>query len=559
MNSHRWALQEASGTSVADDLGTIDGTVDGTVSFGAVGPGGGYPLAIDLAGGSVAPITLDQTFTLSRKHDWSISFWAKQDGANLEGMILGDRESPVSFLWLSSTFGGLVVRPAHSVAMTGTNNGLDVVFPLSVATRTKWSEYELTYNADEAGPTLTLTVDGAAVATEAALDGMEMRINTLGGGHTSSSYGLDGQLAGVELTGTEIDYAQPDKIVLVLGQSNAEGRFDNHQAYSHPTQFASVFSNGQWGELFDEGIYGTVWPLLATRWLADRNEFVGFIYAAVGSTGLVDTPDWSTEGATYEAAIAIVEASGVDRVDAVLWFQGERDANKDVIRSEYSAAMLDLINRLHEDLPGRPPLICGQINSVANGTSDQIRDAQLDAWNFEHIYPGPVTYDLGPLADALHFTTDAEASVLADRWWAAIDEVLFDGDEGTPPRLSSAVADESAVTLTYDRDLETATNYGASTWNFTDHDEDISVVAAKQTDTRIVELSLASAPATSVKSIKLAAGTSGQGQTVPRGLGGQPALPETFAVTVPAQQSSTTANIRALLSVRPTRRTISVV
>lgn len=559
MNSHRWALQEASGTSVADELGAIDGAVDGTVSLGAVGPGGNYPRAIDLAGGSVAPITLDQTITLSRKHDWSINFWAKQDDANLEGMILGDRESPVSFLWLSSTFGGLIVRPAHSVTMTGTNNGLDVVFPLSVATRTKWSEYELTYNADEAGPTLILSVDGAVVATEAAPDGMEMRINTLGGGHPNGSYSLNGKLAGVELTGTEIDYAQPDKIVLVLGQSNAAGRFDNHQAYSHPTQFASVFSDGQWGELFDEGIYGTVWPLLATRWLADRNESVGFIYAAVGSTGLVDTPDWSAGGATYEAAIAIVEASGVDRVDAVLWFQGERDANAGVTRADYLAAMQSLIERLHEDVPGRPPLICGQISSVAGGMSDQIRNAQSDAWDFEHIYAGPVTYDLGPLADALHFTTDAEASVLADRWWAAIDEALFDGVEGTPPRLISAVADETSVTLTYDRDLETATDYGASTWNFTDHDEDISVVAAEQTDTRIVELSLASIPATSVKTVTLAAGISGQGQTVPRGLGGQPALPETFSVSVPAQQSSTTANIRALLSMHPIRRTISVV
>lgn len=559
MNSHRWALQEASGTLVADDFGAIDGTVDGTVSLGAVGPGGGYPLAIDLAGGSVAPITLDQTLTLSRKHDWTISFWAKQDGANSEGMILGDRESPVSFVWLTSTFGGLVVRPAHSVAITGANNGLDVFFPLSVATRTKWSEYELTYNADAAGPTLTLTVDGAVVATEAAPEGLEMRINTLGGGHSNGSYGLDGQLAGVELTGTEIDYAQPDKIVLVLGQSNAEGRFDNHQSYSHPTQFASVFTDGQWGELFDEGIYGTVWPLLATRWLADRNESVGFIYAAVGSTGLVDTPDWSEGGATYDAAIAIVEASGVDRIDAVLWFQGERDANVDVTRVDYSAAMQGLIDRLHEDLPGKPPLICGQINNVADGTSDQIRNAQSDAWNFEHIYPGPVTYDLGPLADALHFTTDAEASVLADRWWAAIDEALFDGVEGTPPRLISAVTDGSIMTLTYDRDLEAATTYGASTWNFTDHDEDISVVAAEQTDIRTVELSLASIPATSVKSVTLAAGASGQGQTVPRGLSGQPTLPETFSVTVPAQQSSTTASISTLLNVRPTRRTISVV
>ena len=138
--------------------------------------------------------------------------------------------------------------------------------------------------------------------------------------------------------------------------------------------------------------------------------------------------------------------------------------------------------------------------------------------------PGPVTYDMGPLVDDLHFKTDGEAITLADRWWAAIDEALFDGTVGTPPRIVSASVSGVTVTVIYDRDLETAIAYTTNAWSFDDDGSTIAATSATKTGVRTVSLVLASAPASSSMTLVLGGGVTAQGGDVPRGLGGQPAL-----------------------------------
>jgi hypothetical protein len=214
--------------------------------------------------------------------------------------------------------------------------------------------------------------------------------------------------------------------------------------------------------------------------------------------------------------------------------------------------MDSLVARLHADLPGTPaPLLVGQIHHNG-GSTDAIREAQAGSWANADIYPGPVTYDMGPLVDDLHFQTDVEAATLADRWWAAIDEALFDGWAGIPPSVVSAVVRGTAVTLLYDRDLEVAANYGAGVWAFDDDGVILVGTSAVKVGNREVVLTLASAPVTSSMTLVLGLGTSAQGEDVPRGLGGQPALPESVGVTL---GESTPWQV---LSVRNLQRTVSI-
>ena len=373
------------------------------------------------------------------------------------------------------------------------------------------------------GTSIAIEINGVADAITKTLT--DFQTETLAGYRSSSTADLDS----IQFT-PPIGYSLVDKTILVIGQSNAEGRFDNNQVYSHASLYASVFEGTAWAELIDTGTNGEVWPLVAQRWLDDRSETVGFIYAAVGGTGLVDTTEWAAGGSAYAAMQSLVTASSVSKVDAILWFQGERDAANSVSRTAYAAAMDDLLTRLHADLPGSPaPLVVGQI-SYNTGDPDSIRNAQADSWANPNIYAGPVTYDIGPLADNLHFTTDAEAVTLADRWWAAIDEALFDGTVGTPPKLVSAAVLGSTLSLTYGRDLEAATTYTPGVWTFDDGGSAIAVAAASKTGTRTVSLTLASVPASASRTITLGTGNTAQGDDLPRGLGGQPALPETFAV-----------------------------
>ncbi len=545
---HRWDLQETSGTSVTDSVGSNNGTLDTSVTLGVTGPGSGFPNAAEFNGTSLVPIAIDSEVYLEGDDDWVIEFWARQDADNNQGLVLGDSATSVSFVWLSPL--GLRLRPA-----TGAAGSADLDFTVDSATRTKWTKYKLTHDVSGALPVVNLEIDGVfSQSLNATAAGIDLSIKHLGAGHTAVSTSMDGRIAGLVIDGVPtVDYSAVDKVVLVLGQSNAVGQFVNNQVYAHPSLYASVFEGVSWKELLDTGVTGEVWPLVATRWLADRNETVGFIYAAVNATALVNPPDWADGGAAYDAAIAMVVASGVTKIDAILWFQGERDANSDVTRAEYAAAMEDLITRLHADLPGTPPLVCGQINSVTGGTTtDEIRNAQADSWANANIVAGPVTYDIGPLADDLHFTTDAEAVTFADRWWAAIDEALFDGTVGTPPSLVSAVVDSTTVTLTYDRDLETASNYTASAWTFDDNGSAIAVSTAVKTGNRTVELTLASVPATTARQVTLGTENSAQGDDVPRGLGGQSALPETLQV------ASGDATPWQIVNVKNIRRVISI-
>ncbi|NOZ39150.1 MAG: hypothetical protein GXP24_02845 [Planctomycetes bacterium] len=376
----------------------------------------------------------------------------------------------------------------------------------------------ITLSAKYEGTAINVTINGVVDAI--TFTTTQFQTNTLAGYRSDTAATLDS----IGFTPL-VDYSVVDKVVLVIGQSNAEGRFANNQSYSHASLYASVFEGTAWADLIDTGANGEVWPLVAQRWLDDRNETVGFIYAAVGGTGLVNTTEWAAGGSAYVAMQALVTASGVTNIDAILWFQGERDAANSVTQSAYKAAINDLITRLHADLPGTPPLLCGQINNNG-GTTDDIRNAQAESWGNANIKPGSVTYDIGPLADNLHFTTDAEAVVFADRWWVAIDEALFDGTVGTPPRLLSATIDGMIVSLTYDRDLEAATSYTADAWAFNDNGTTIIVTEAAKTGSRTVALTLASAPTSSAGYVTLGSGDSAQGDNVPRGLGEQPALPE---------------------------------
>ncbi len=538
---HQWNLQETSGLTVADSVGSNPGVIDGTATLGVPGPGGNLPNAVSLTGTSNTAVDLASTVQLLANQNWSISFWAKQDADVIQGMILGDSTTTQSFVWLSpnTTPAGIRVR---NVA------GGELDFAVSSAAKQKWTHYVLTHDVSQSTPALSLFLDGVFSATATFPAGIDLDVNVLGGGYSYSPLGLAGGLASLclydavltaqeiaalhsEGGGPSVDYSNVEKVVLVLGQSNAAGRFMNSQVYSHPSLYASVFGDNVWGELSDTGSHGEFWPLVATRWMADRNETVGFIYAAMGGTGLVNSVEWAAGGSAYNGAIAQVAASGVTKVDAILWFQGERDSLMNVSREDYLAGMNGLLARLHADLPGaNAPFVVGQIN-YGLGSSGAVRSAQVDSWENANIYPGPITYDIGPLVDGVHFKTDAEAITLADRWWAAIDEALFDGTVGSPPKLASAVANGTSVVLTYDRDLEAANIYTANAWTFDDDGSAIAVMDSTKVGVRDVELTLASAPISSARMLTLGAGTSAQGGDVPRGLGGQPALPESVGVS----------------------------
>jgi hypothetical protein len=245
-------------------------------------------------------------------------------------------------------------------------------------------------------------------------------------------------------------------VYLVAGQSNAEGRITAPQFYSHETLRAGVYDQqGRWREAYDptdasfnEG-QNSVWPLLATRIMGATGLPVAFITAGQGATGLVASgASWSKPNSSYAACVANVLGSGVNGLKAVLWYQGETDANYTAMtETQYRNALQTLRSDLSSDLNlSSLTLVTAQLayfhSSETRESLDAVRLAQANAQD-SHIFLGPVLYDLDVSVagggDGQHINTPAHAQIEATRWWRALNSLFYGGPrgQGRGPQLKS--------------------------------------------------------------------------------------------------------------------------
>lgn len=277
-----------------------------------------------------------------------------------------------------------------------------------------------------------------------------------------------------------VPYVGVGDVFLVIGQSNAEGRLFNHQYYTHASLRAGVFAEDDvWREAFDDtdsdaeatdggATHGSVWPLLATEIMAEADVPVAFITVGHGDTALQVSPaDWAQGNTRYNLAVAQVAASGANGLKAILFHQGEFDANTpaSVNQAAYEQAVKDLQTDLSTDLGfGNLPLVIAQIaywhtpgglTHETRASVDAVRIAQsLAADTDSDVVLGPVLYDLdisenmsicGPFycQDGRHIMTDAHAQIVADRWWHTLKFLFYGGSEGRGPQFLSATRVDS--------------------------------------------------------------------------------------------------------------------
>lgn len=247
---------------------------------------------------------------------------------------------------------------------------------------------------------------------------------------------------------TKAEFVGVGDVFVIAGQSNASGRANRLNRYHHQTLRASVFSGtGNWREANDplhtqdKKTRGSVWPLLASLIMEDQNVPVAFIATAMGGTGLVANGHWSPpDGSRYRNMIELVKSSGVNAVRSVLFFQGERDVSHHVPEDQYFRSLSQFARITADTLPGHPIILIGQTGQYAPKSGfpnaiDAIRHAQSRVWDsMENVFPGPVTFDLAPLSDGIHFMEDNHMRILADRWWASIRSTLYGVGNGRGPR-----------------------------------------------------------------------------------------------------------------------------
>jgi Tol biopolymer transport system component len=254
-------------------------------------------------------------------------------------------------------------------------------------------------------------------------------------------------------------------IYLVAGQSNAEGRINTPQFYTHQTLRAGVYDQqNRWREAYDptDGTFtngqNSVWPLLATKIMASQNVPVAFITTAEGATGLTTVGYfggiWQRTNYTYESCVTIVHNSGVNGLKAILWYQGETDANSpSTTVAQYRTGLQTLRSNLSTDFNlGSLPLVTAQLayfhtNGISTETReslDAVRLAQANAQD-ANIFLGSVLYDLdiseasSSSNDGQHIHTPAHAQIEATRWWRSLSSIFYGGPQGQGrgPQLQS--------------------------------------------------------------------------------------------------------------------------
>ncbi len=244
-----------------------------------------------------------------------------------------------------------------------------------------------------------------------------------------------------------------------IGQSNQDGRMTNGQSYTGTA--ASVYDeDGAWKNLQSNyqapGAGGfSVLPLLASLIETETGVPVAFVSQTQGGTGLVaPNADWSQGGAQYSAFITTVANSGVNNLKAFLWYQGERDIVNGTAETTYQLAEAAMLEDLQADTGfTTTPLIAANValyTAQDDASINAIRAAKITNWDTHaDIYPGPVGHDQN-FGDGLHWKTDAEAQILANRWWRAISAALYGGSEpARGPQFSSATYSGSQITVTF--------------------------------------------------------------------------------------------------------------
>jgi Ca2+-binding RTX toxin-like protein len=219
--------------------------------------------------------------------------------------------------------------------------------------------------------------------------------------------------------------------VLVIGQSNATRWFEEYSLGAKSFRGVLMESLG---------------------------ESVTFVNAAVGATALlpVHARNWSAtgDGSLYQDAIDAARASGKP-IDAIVWIQGEDDANAGVTADAYRDALADLITRLRGDLGDVPVLIQRELIPVSG--QDAINQAQSD---YVAGDPDAIIFGTTPptemLRGAEHFTGSGY-SLLGDQAARALIDAIG-APAPAPLDKGSAAADVMDGSARADRMLGNSGN-----------------------------------------------------------------------------------------------------
>lgn len=251
---HHWDLQETSGTTVTDSVGSNNGTIDGSVTLGATGPGGSLIKAADFSGTSQNPIALDSSVVLPAAGDWSFSIWVQTDVADAHGMLFGDTSNTDDHFWLWSGSTKLQFRDNNNTGMNGTGLTSSVgVMRLHTVTNvgsTKVTEHRIDDVVESTG-----TVNN------------NVSITHIGNGYSSTLYGINGKLSDFRIYDSILSTSDIDALIALGTDGVTIGNIQDDQFYQRPTSgnlSLAVSGTSASDEVIEYQIDSGTWQTLVT-------------------------------------------------------------------------------------------------------------------------------------------------------------------------------------------------------------------------------------------------------------------------------------------------------
>jgi hypothetical protein len=240
---------------------------------------------------------------------------------------------------------------------------------------------------------------------------------------------------------------------------------------------------------------------------------VAFITTAQGETGLLiiggNGGMWRRSNYTYESCVSTVMHSNVNALKAILWYQGELDADSPVLpiyQADFEQLLRDVRANLSKDL-GLGPLkmVVAQLayfhspeTTETRESLDTVRLTQSKLWDTDADFlAGPVLYDLNISTaaggDGQHIKKSADAGIEAARWWHMLNYHFYGDTQGRGPRFSFATqVDETHLDVVFNISAGVLLPLAPplAGWRVTDASGLRAVTAATRQDERTVRLTL---------------------------------------------------------------------
>ena len=227
--------------------------------------------------------------------------------------------------------------------------------------------------------------------------------------------------AGKVLATSGVEHVGVGEVFVVAGQSNSANHGEEKQVPQ--TGRVAAFDGKGWRLALDpqpgaSGGGGSFIPPLGDALVKQFDVPIGFVACGIGATSVREwlpkgatfpnpptltgrveqlaDGQWASKGAAFEMFIARMKPLGPNGFRAVLWHQGESDANqKDPIRTLpsklYRAHLGQLIRESRRAIGWDAPWFVAQASYQVPGDegSDDIRAAQASLWQDGLALPGP--------------------------------------------------------------------------------------------------------------------------------------------------------------------------